>query len=47
MIETNTIYFRKSDVPDLPELKPMRKAAKSGTAPVASAPAGQPGDAEK
>ena len=27
MIEVNTIYFRKSDVPDLPELTPKRKAA--------------------
>ena len=33
MIEVNTIYFRKTDVPDLPELKPKRKAAKRKETP--------------
>jgi hypothetical protein len=33
MIEVNTIYFRKTDVPDLPELKPKCKARKKRETP--------------
>lgn len=33
MVETNTIYFRKTDVPDLPELKSKRKARKKRETP--------------
>ena len=33
MVETNTIYFRKTDVPDLPELKSKRKTHKKCETP--------------
>lgn len=33
MIEVNTIYFRKTDVPDLPELTPKRKPRKKRDTP--------------
>ena len=33
MIEVNTIRFRPSDVPELPELEPVRKAVEKAPTP--------------
>ena len=33
MIEENTITFRSTDVPDLPELKPKKKSRKKRETP--------------